>query len=87
MGQVGKAVIVREWNKPVSVEEVEVESPRRGEVMVKIAACGVCHSDLSGATIHPVACPLVLGHEAAQVIEELRQGVDDVAVGDRVVIV
>ena len=49
MGKVGKAVIVREWNKPVSVEEVTVESPRRGEVMVKIAACGVCRSDLSGA--------------------------------------
>ena len=45
MGKRGKAAIVREYNKPVSVEEVEVESPRRGEVMVKIAACGVCHSD------------------------------------------
>ena len=88
MGKRGKAVIVREWNKPVSVEEVAVESPRRGEVMVKIAACGVCHSDLSGAngTI-PLPPPLVLGHEAAGVIEELGEGVDDVAVGDHVVIV
>ena len=42
MGKRGKAAIVREWNKPVSVEEIEVESPHRGEVMVKIAACGVC---------------------------------------------
>ncbi len=88
MGKVGKAVIVREWNKPLSVEEVEVESPRRGEVMVKIAACGVCHSDLSAAngTI-PMPPPLVIGHEAAGVIEEVGEGVDDIAVGDHVVIV
>jgi S-(hydroxymethyl)glutathione dehydrogenase/alcohol dehydrogenase len=88
MGKRGKAVVVREWNKPVRVEEVEVESPRRGEVMVKIAACGVCHSDLSGAngTI-PLPPPLVLGHEAAGVIEEVGDGVDDIAVGDHVVIV
>ena len=88
MSKVGKAVVVREWNKPVCVEEVTVESPRRGEVIVKIAACGVCHSDLSGAngTI-PLPPPLVLGHEAAGVIEELGEGVDDIAVGDHVVIV
>jgi len=88
MGKTGKAVIVREWNKPLSVEEVEVESPRRGEVMVKIAACGVCRSDLSATngTI-PMPPPLVLGHEAAGVIEELGEGVDDIAVGDHVVIV
>ena len=88
MSKVGKAVVVREWNKPVCVEEVTVESPRRGEVMVKIAACGVCRSDLSAAngTI-PLPPPLVLGHEAAGVIEELGEGVDDIAVGDHVAIV
>jgi S-(hydroxymethyl)glutathione dehydrogenase/alcohol dehydrogenase len=88
MGKVGKAVIVREWNKPVSVEEVEVESPRRGEVMVKIAACGVCHSDYSAVngTI-PMPPPLVLGHEAAGVVEEVGEGVEDIAVGDHVAIV
>ena len=88
MGKRGKAVIVREWNKPVCVEEVEVESPRRGEVMVKIAACGVCHSDYSAVngTI-PMPPPLVIGHEAAGVIEELGEGVDDIAIGDHVAIV
>ena len=77
MGKVGKAAIVREYNKPVSVEEITVESPRRGEVMVKIAACGVCHSDYSAvnATI-PMPPPLVLGHEAAGVIEEVGEGVE-----------
>jgi S-(hydroxymethyl)glutathione dehydrogenase/alcohol dehydrogenase len=88
MSKTGKAAIVREYNKPVSVEEVEVESPHRGEVMVKVAACGVCHSDYSAvnATI-PMPPPLVLGHEAAGVIEEVGEGVDDVAVGDHVAIV
>ena len=88
MGRTGKAVICREWNKPLCVEEVEVESPHRGEVMVKIAACGVCHSDLSATngTI-PMPPPLVIGHEAAGVIEEVGEGVDDIAVGDHVAIV
>jgi S-(hydroxymethyl)glutathione dehydrogenase/alcohol dehydrogenase len=87
MGKQAKAVVARELNKPVVVETVEVESPRRDEVMVKIEACGVCHSDLSATngTI-PMPPPLVLGHEAAGRIEEVGEGVDDVAVGDRVVI-
>ena len=88
MARKGKAVICREWNKPVSVEEVEVESPRRGEVMVRIKACGVCHSDLSGTngTI-PLPPPSVLGHEAAGVVEEVGEGVQRVAVGDHVIII
>ena len=47
MTRKAKAVVCRELNKPVVVEEITVEPPRRGEVTVKIAACGVCHSDLS----------------------------------------
>jgi S-(hydroxymethyl)glutathione dehydrogenase/alcohol dehydrogenase len=88
MGKKGKAVVCREWNKPVSVEEVEVESPRAGEVMVNIKACGVCHSDLSATngTI-PMPPPTVIGHEAAGVVEEVGEGVTDLAVGDHVVIV
>ena len=87
MGKKAKAVICREWNKPVVVEEIQVESPRRGEVMVQIKACGVCHSDLSGTngTI-PLPPPTVLGHEAAGIIAEVGEGVTDVAVGDTVVI-
>jgi len=88
MAKKGKAVICRQWNEPVSVEEVEVESPRRNEVMVKIKACGVCHSDLSATngTI-PMPPPLVIGHEAAGVIEEVGEGVSDIAVGDAVAII
>ncbi len=86
MATKGKAVVYRELNKPVSVEEVEFESPRRDEVMVKLKACGVCHSDLSATngTI-PMPPPLVLGHEGAGVIEEVGEGVRDLAVGDTVV--
>jgi len=88
MGKKGKAVVCREWNKPLSVEEVEVESPRANEVMVKIKACGVCHSDLSATngTI-PMPPPTVIGHEAAGLVEEVGEGVDDLAPGDHVVIV
>jgi NDMA-dependent alcohol dehydrogenase len=87
MGKKAKAVVCRELNKPISVETIEVESPRRGEVMIEIGACGVCHSDLSATngTI-PLPPPLVLGHEAAGKICEVGEGVSDIAVGDTVVV-
>jgi len=87
MGKKAKAVICREWNKPVVVEEIQVESPKRGEVMVQIKACGVCHSDLSATngTI-PMPPPTVIGHEAAGIIAEVGEGVSDLKVGDTVVI-
>ena len=83
MARNARAVLCREWDKPVVVETIEVDAPRRGEVMVKIAACGVCHSDLSATngTI-PMPPPLVLGHEAAGVVAEVGEGVTDLAVGD-----
>lgn len=86
MARRAKAVVCREWNKSVVVEEIEVESPRRGEVMVQLAACGVCHSDLSGTngTI-PLPPPIVLGHEAAGTVVEVGEDVADVGVGDHVV--
>jgi len=86
MARTGKAVICRELNKPVVVEEITVDSPKRGEVMVKLAACGVCHSDLS-ATNGTIALPppLVLGHEGAGEVVEVGEGVAGLAVGDHVV--
>lgn len=68
------------------VEEITVDSPKRGEVMVKLGACGVCHSDLSATngTI-PMPPPLVLGHEAAGEVVEVGEGVTTLAVGDHVV--
>ena len=86
MARTGKAVICRELNKPVVVEEITVDSPKRGEVMVKLAACGVCHSDLS-ATNGTIALPppLVLGHEGAGEVIEVGEGVSGLATGDHVV--
>jgi S-(hydroxymethyl)glutathione dehydrogenase/alcohol dehydrogenase len=81
-----RAVLCRQLNQPVVVEEITVDPPRRGEVTVKIAACGVCHSDLSATngTI-AMAPPLVLGHEAAGEVVEVGEGVSDLAAGDHVV--
>ena len=86
MARKGKAVIARELNKPVVVEEVTFAPPAPGEVVVKIAAVGVCHSDLSGTngTI-ALPLPLVLGHEAAGTVVEVGAGVSELAVGDHVV--
>ncbi len=86
MARTGKAVICRELNQPVVVETISVDSPKRGEVMVKLAACGVCHSDLS-ATNGTIALPppLVLGHEAGGEVIEVGEGVTGLALGDHVV--
>jgi Zn-dependent alcohol dehydrogenase len=85
MSQRAKAVVCREINQPVVVEEIEVESPRRGEVMIRLAACGVCHSDLSATNgTMPFPPPVVLGHEGAGTVMEVGEGVTEIAVGDTV---
>lgn len=84
--RMAKAVIIRETGKPVSVEPIEVEPPRLGEITVRVAACGVCHSDLSatnGTLTYPL--PMVLGHEGAGVVVEVGEGVTRYAPGDHVV--
>ncbi len=74
--------------RPLSVEEVELDPPGPGEVLVKISAAGLCHSDLSAINgDRPRPTPLVLGHEAAGIVEELGAGVDDLKKGDHVVMV
>jgi S-(hydroxymethyl)glutathione dehydrogenase/alcohol dehydrogenase len=86
MQRKGKAALCRELNKPVVVETIAVDGPKRGEVAVRMAACGVCHSDLSvtNGTI-PLPPPIVLGHEAAGEVIEVGEGVSGLAVGDHVV--
>ena len=82
-----KAAVCHEVGAPLDVTEVELLEPQAGEVRVRIAASGVCHSDLSvqnGTLFTPV--PAVLGHEGAGVIDAVGEGVTDVAVGDHVVI-
>jgi len=86
MAKKGKAVVARALNKPVVVEQVQFDSPKAGEVMVRIGAVGVCHSDLS-ATNGTIALPLplILGHEAAGEVIEVGAGVSEFAPGDHVV--
>ena len=82
-----KAAVLRTLGGALSVETLRLRSPEAGEVRVKIRACAVCHSDLSYADgIWGSAVPVVLGHEAAGVIEAVGEGVTRAAVGDRVVV-
>ena len=86
MSRKARAVLCREHNKPVLVETISVDAPGRGEVTVRLGACGVCHSDLSAVTgTIPLPLPLVLGHEGAGVVEAVGEGVADLAPGDHVV--
>jgi S-(hydroxymethyl)glutathione dehydrogenase / alcohol dehydrogenase len=82
-----RAAVLEEFGAPLSVQEVELTDPRAGEVLVRLVACGVCHTDLytaSGADPSGYA-PAVLGHEGAGVVEAVGEGVRDVRPGDRVV--
>lgn len=75
-------------SKPIRIETIDLEAPGPGEVLVKIAAAGLCHSDLSvvnGARPRPL--PMVIGHEAAGVVAEIGPGVTALAPGDHVVFV
>lgn len=75
-------------SKPLAIEEVDLDPPGPGEVLVKIAAAGLCHSDLSVINgDRPRPTPMVLGHEAAGVVEQLGPGVDDLEKGDHVIMV
>lgn len=79
--------MLEEFGKPLAVQDVELADPRGGEVLVRLVACGVCHTDLytaSGADPSGYA-PTVLGHEGAGVVEKVGAGVESVAPGDHVV--
>lgn len=67
-----------------SIEPVELQGPRKGEILVRIEASGICHTDVDARRLVPV--PSVLGHEGVGYVEALGEGVDDLAVGDRVVL-
>jgi alcohol dehydrogenase len=75
-------------SKPLRIETIDLDPPGRGELLVKIAAAGLCHSDLSVINgDRPRPMPMALGHEAAGVVEALGEDVTDLAVGDHVVMV
>jgi S-(hydroxymethyl)glutathione dehydrogenase/alcohol dehydrogenase len=82
-----RAAVLEEFGKPLVIQEVDLAEPQAGEVLVRLEACGVCHTDLytaSGADPSGYA-PTVLGHEGAGVVEAVGPDVADLAVGDHVV--
>jgi S-(hydroxymethyl)glutathione dehydrogenase/alcohol dehydrogenase len=82
-----RAAVLRAFGQPLTVEDVDIERPHAGEVLVRIVASGVCRSDLHTARgIHPTPLPVVLGHEGAGVVEEVGPGVEGVVAGDHVVL-
>jgi S-(hydroxymethyl)glutathione dehydrogenase / alcohol dehydrogenase len=82
-----KAAICKKFGEPLHIEEVDLAPPGPGEVLVKLAACAICHSDIMfidggwGGDL-----PAVYGHEASGVVESVGQGVETMAVGDHVVV-
>ncbi len=82
-----RAAVLEEFAAPLRVTEVELDEPKAGEVLVRLEACGVCHTDMytaSGADPSGYA-PTVLGHEGSGIVERVGDGVDSVQPGDRVV--
>ncbi len=82
-----RAAVLEEFGAPLVVQEVDLADPAAGEVLVRLVACGVCHTDLYTASgVDPSGyAPTVLGHEGAGVVEALGEGVSSLAVGDHVV--
>jgi len=84
-----KAALFYGPNQPLKIEEVAKPSLQAGEILVKVAACGVCHTDLHYID-HGVPTfkkpPLILGHETSGVVEELGQGVTQFKPGERVLL-
>jgi len=82
-----RAAVLYEYGDALRIESLTLEGPRPGEVVVKMAASGICHTDLSVAKGHlPFPPPMVLGHEGAGVVEEVGAGVTHLRPGDHVVL-
>ncbi|MBA3372097.1 MAG: S-(hydroxymethyl)mycothiol dehydrogenase [Actinomycetota bacterium] len=87
MSRESQGVVARSKGEPVGLETIRIPDPAAGEAVVRVQACGVCHTDLhyrDGAITDDY--PFLLGHEAAGVVEEIGDGVDGLAVGDYVVL-
>ncbi len=85
-----KAAVLHSFGEPLRIEEITTPAPGPGEVLIKVAACGVCHSDLHLAMgewdlLRPITkLPLVLGHEVAGAVAAVGEGVSGFEIGDRV---
>src|SRR5947207_10589897 len=82
-----RAAVLEEFGQPLVVQELDLAEPRSGEVLVRLAACGVCHTDMYTASgVDPTGyAPCVLGHEGAGVVERVGDGVTSVRAGDHVI--
>src|SRR5208337_5226131 len=81
-----RAAVTRAPHAPMSLETLEIEAPRADEVLIRITAVGICHTDIAMRDkVFPVPQPIVLGHEGAGVIEAVGSDVAGLAVGDHVV--
>src|SRR5271156_4956897 len=82
-----QAAVLEQFGEPLVITDVDLAEPKDGEGLVRLVACGVCHTDLYTASgIDPSGyAPTVLGHEGAGVVEAIGDGVRSVAPGDHVV--
>lgn len=81
-----RAQVLRGESQPLNLEDLQTPEPKQGEVLIRVASCGVCHTDLHvmrGEVAFPIPC--VLGHEISGIVETVGDGVSHVAPGDRVV--
>jgi S-(hydroxymethyl)glutathione dehydrogenase/alcohol dehydrogenase len=82
-----KAAVCYEFGKPLTIEELEIDAPKKGEVKVRVSATAICHSDIHALNGEGSAhVPFVAGHEAAGVVEEVGESVSLTKPGDRVVV-
>jgi aryl-alcohol dehydrogenase len=82
-----RALVVEEKDAPFVEQEIELSGPARGEVLVQVVAAGVCHTDaITRAGDLPMPFPAVLGHEGAGIVEQVGEGVTQVAAGDKVIL-
>src|SRR5436305_4407184 len=80
-----RAAVLERIGAPLVVTELELDAPRPGEVLVRLHASGVCHSDLNAIDgTSETRCPAVLGHEGAGIVEAIGAGVTRVSVGEHV---
>ena len=82
-----KAAILIEPHKPVLVEEVDLQDPKDGEVLVDLVGAGICHSDYHYVDGHikPRKLPLVMGHEGSGIVEKIGPGVKSIKPGDKII--
>src|SRR5262245_28927598 len=82
-----RAALTHAPDEPFEITEVELDEPRADEVLVRVVAAGICHTDLGVKQTWPAdAGPLVLGHEGAGIVEAVGPGVGSLAVGDHVLL-